>query len=35
VDVLNRVIEWKPEDLVVNMHICRGNFRSTWFSSGG
>ncbi len=35
VDVLNRVIECKPEDLVVNMHICRGNFRSTWFSSGG
>ena len=35
VDVLNHVIEWKPEDLVVNMHICRGNFRSTWFSSGG
>ena len=35
VDVLNRVIEWKPEDLVVNMHICRGNFRSTWFFSGG
>ena len=35
VDVLNRVLEWKPEDLVVNMHICRGNFRSTWFSSGG
>ena len=35
VDVLNRVIEWKPEDLVVNMHICRGNFRSTWSSSGG
>ena len=35
VDVLNRVIEWKPEVLVVNMHICRGNFRSTWFSSGG
>lgn len=35
VDVLNRVIEWEPEDLVVNMHICRGNFRSTWFSSGG
>ena len=35
VDVLNRLIEWKPEDLVVNMHICRGNFRSTWFSSGG
>lgn len=35
VDVLNRIVEWRPEDLVVNMHICRGNFRSTWFSSGG
>lgn len=35
VDVLNRIVEWRPEDLVVSMHICRGNFRSTWFSSGG
>lgn len=35
VDVLNRIVEWRPKDLVVNMHICRGNFRSTWFSSGG
>ena len=25
----------KPADLPVTMHICRGNFRSTWFSSGG
>ena len=21
--------------MVITMHICRGNFRSTWFSSGG
>ena len=23
------------EDMTITMHICRGNFRSTWFSSGG
>lgn len=33
--VLNKVLEAKPEDMTVTMHICRGNFRSTWFSSGG
>ncbi len=35
VDVINRVLEVKPEDMTITMHICRGNFRSTWFSSGG
>ena len=25
----------KPADLAITMHICRGNFRSTWFSAGG
>ncbi len=25
----------KPADMVVTTHICRGNFRSTWVSSGG
>ncbi|MDO4814193.1 MAG: 5-methyltetrahydropteroyltriglutamate--homocysteine S-methyltransferase [Gemella sp.] len=35
VEVLNKIVEDKPEDLAVTMHICRGNFRSTWFSSGG
>jgi len=24
-----------PADMALTMHICRGNFRSTWFSSGG
>ena len=33
--VLNRVLEAKPEDMTITMHICRGNFRSTWSSSGG
>jgi 5-methyltetrahydropteroyltriglutamate--homocysteine methyltransferase len=32
---INEVLRDKPEDLTVTMHICRGNFRSTWFSSGG
>ena len=33
--VNNLVIEGKPEDLVINTHICRGNFHSTWACSGG
>lgn len=28
-------LEAKPADMKITMHICRGNFRSTWFSSGG
>ncbi|MDX2376692.1 5-methyltetrahydropteroyltriglutamate--homocysteine S-methyltransferase [Microbacterium sp. LRZ72] len=34
-DILNRVLAGKPDDLVVTTHVCRGNFRSTWISSGG
>lgn len=30
----NLAIEEKPEDLVVNTHICRGNFHSTWACEG-
>ncbi|PJG84391.1 5-methyltetrahydropteroyltriglutamate--homocysteine S-methyltransferase [Conservatibacter flavescens] len=34
--MLNKIVEAKPaQDLAITMHICRGNFRSTWFSSGG
>ena len=33
--VLNKILEAKPEDMVITMHICRGNFRSTWSSTGG
>ena len=35
VDMINLALEAKPEDMTITMHICRGNFRSTWFSSGG
>lgn len=35
VRMINLALEAKPKDMVITMHICRGNFRSTWFSSGG
>ena len=35
VSMINLALEAKPSDMVITMHICRGNFRSTWFSSGG
>jgi len=28
-------LEGKPADMVVTMHSCRGNFRSTWIAEGG
>ncbi len=31
----NLAMEDKPEDLVINTHICRGNFHSTWACQGG
>ena len=35
VKTINRALEAKPADMTITTHICRGNFRSTWFSSGG
>ena len=32
--VNNLAIEGKPDDLVINTHVCRGNYHSTFFSSG-
>jgi 5-methyltetrahydropteroyltriglutamate--homocysteine methyltransferase len=34
-DTVNAVLADKPNDLKVTTHVCRGNFRSTWISSGG
>lgn len=31
----NEAIVDLPEDLVVNTHVCRGNYHSTWATSGG
>jgi 5-methyltetrahydropteroyltriglutamate--homocysteine methyltransferase len=32
---INKALEAKPADMVITTHVCRGNFRSTWISSGG
>ena len=33
--VINQSLEGKPADMVITTHVCRGNFRSTFISSGG
>ena len=33
-ELINDVITGRPDDLVVGIHLCRGNFRSTWFAQG-
>jgi 5-methyltetrahydropteroyltriglutamate--homocysteine methyltransferase len=35
VDVINEALRDKPDDMAVTVHMCRGNYRSAWFSSGG
>lgn len=32
---INDAVADRPDDLTITMHICRGNFRSTWAASGG
>jgi 5-methyltetrahydropteroyltriglutamate--homocysteine methyltransferase len=32
---LNEAIAGRPEDMRITTHMCRGNFRSSWFSEGG
>ena len=34
-NINNRVFQNNPEDLVINTHVCRGNYASTWFGKGG
>jgi 5-methyltetrahydropteroyltriglutamate--homocysteine methyltransferase len=34
-DMLNQAISGKPQGMVVSMHLCRGNFRSTFVATGG
>ncbi|MDY6489417.1 5-methyltetrahydropteroyltriglutamate--homocysteine S-methyltransferase [Acinetobacter faecalis] len=35
VEVLNKTLQDKPEDLFIALHIDRGNFSSSWLYSGG
>ena len=32
---INKALEAKAADMTITTHVCRGNFRSTWISSGG
>lgn len=34
-ELINAVITPRPSDLTVGIHLCRGNYRSTWFAEGG
>ncbi len=33
--LINGALSTRPADMRVTMHLCRGNFRSSWISSGG
>jgi 5-methyltetrahydropteroyltriglutamate--homocysteine methyltransferase len=33
--VVNQALAGRPDGLTVTVHMCRGNYRSTWFTSGG
>ncbi|MGH8112896.1 MAG: 5-methyltetrahydropteroyltriglutamate--homocysteine S-methyltransferase [Rhodanobacteraceae bacterium] len=33
--LINRTLHGRPDDLTVAVHLCRGNYRSTWFAKGG
>jgi len=34
-DMINTAIAGRPSDMVITMHLCRGNFRSSWIAQGG
>jgi 5-methyltetrahydropteroyltriglutamate--homocysteine methyltransferase len=34
-ELINAVLTGRPDDLTVAIHLCRGNYRSTWFAQGG
>ena len=34
-ELINAALDGRPEDLTVAVHLCRGNYRSTWFAKGG
>jgi 5-methyltetrahydropteroyltriglutamate--homocysteine methyltransferase len=33
--LINAAIAGRPADMAITMHLCRGNFRSSWISQGG
>jgi 5-methyltetrahydropteroyltriglutamate--homocysteine methyltransferase len=33
--MINAAILGRPDDMRITMHLCRGNFRSSWIATGG
>ena len=33
-ETMHKAIENRPEDMIIAMHLCRGNFQSTWAAEG-
>jgi 5-methyltetrahydropteroyltriglutamate--homocysteine methyltransferase len=33
--LINTAIADRPADMIITMHLCRGNYRSSWISTGG
>jgi 5-methyltetrahydropteroyltriglutamate--homocysteine methyltransferase len=33
--LINTAIRGRPADMTISIHLCRGNFRSTWIAQGG
>jgi 5-methyltetrahydropteroyltriglutamate--homocysteine methyltransferase len=33
--MINTAIAGRPADMIITMHLCRGNFRSSWIARGG
>jgi 5-methyltetrahydropteroyltriglutamate--homocysteine methyltransferase len=34
-EMINTAISGRPADMIITMHLCRGNFRSLWIAQGG
>ena len=34
-DLINAAVAGRPADMAITMHLCRGNFRSSWIAQGG
>jgi 5-methyltetrahydropteroyltriglutamate--homocysteine methyltransferase len=34
-EMINKAVRGRPADMIISMHLCRGNFRSTFIASGG
>ena len=34
-EMINTAISARPSDMTITMHLCRGNFRSSWIAQGG